>query len=90
MAKRKWIVLMAVLLVLSTVLAACSGGNNEDGGEPATPPPASGEGNTPDNSAESGRSAGGLSLPIVQDKLELTLWSPSGGNFRGTNFNEKH
>jgi len=90
MRNRKWTVLMTSVLTASMMLSACSGNNGANNGAATTPPPAAGENNAATGEGEGGREAGGLSLPIVQDKLELSLWSPSGGNFRGTNFNEKH
>ncbi|WP_010268728.1 extracellular solute-binding protein [Paenibacillus senegalensis] len=74
-----------VSLTLALLLSACSSSNN-GGSAPSSSP--SGESAPPSSSAEK-RDVGGLQVPIVDEKLTLSLWSPAGGNFRGTNFNEK-
>lgn len=82
---------LILLLVISTVLAACGGSNNKNN-EPSPNTNNSQGTNTPDEGqepAEGTRDVGGLTLPIAKEKVTLSLWSPSGGNFRGTNFNEK-
>lgn len=72
-----------ISLTLALLLSACSNGN---GGTSETDPGSTeGGSSTPVEKRE----VGGLELPIVDSKLNLSLWSPSGGNFRGTNFNEK-
>ncbi|MGN7383055.1 extracellular solute-binding protein [Paenibacillus sp. SAFN-117] len=74
---------IAVLLVFVLILSACSGGKAESVKE-ETP----NQGNSQENASEK-RDVGGLKLPIADKKLELSLWAPSGGNFRGKDFNEK-
>ncbi|MBD2843686.1 extracellular solute-binding protein [Paenibacillus sp. IB182496] len=83
--------MLSLVLLLALVLSACSnsGGNNGNGDAAQSN---GGNASATDNASEGGadtRDVGGLAVPIVQDPLTLTLWSPSGGNFRGTNFNEK-
>ncbi|GIP33404.1 extracellular solute-binding protein [Paenibacillus sp. J2TS4] len=75
--------ILAILLVFVLVLSACSGGKANEPNK---------EGNSePENNQSSAdkRDVGGLQLPISDKKLDLSLWSPSGGNFRGKDFNEK-
>lgn len=88
-AKRKLALLLPVLTLLVTLVSAC-GGSNNNGGNAAEPSASSGTQSETAAPVEGSRSVGGLQVPIVADKLELSLWSPSGGNFRGTDFNEKY
>lgn len=88
-AKRKLALLLPVLTLLVTLVSAC-GGSNNNGGNAAEPSASSGAQSETAAPVEGSRSVGGLQVPIVADKLELSLWSPSGGNFRGTDFNEKY
>lgn len=85
-AKRKLVLLLPVLLSLVTLVSACGGSNTKTGN---TADPTAEVQKATQAPAKEGKTVGGLQLPIVSDKLELSLWSPSGGNFRGTNFNEK-
>jgi putative aldouronate transport system substrate-binding protein len=74
-------VLLSVALGASVGLTGCS----KDNGSENTPAPAE---NTP--VATQKRNVGGLELPISDKGLELSLWIPADGNFRGKNYNEKH
>ncbi|MBN2980818.1 extracellular solute-binding protein [Cohnella algarum] len=87
-AKKRFALLLSALLLISAVLSACSGNNNGGSGGSASSSPSSSSAASP-SAPSGGRDVGGLSLPIAEEKLNLSLWSPIGGNFRGTNFNEK-
>ncbi|WP_309119432.1 extracellular solute-binding protein [Paenibacillus sp.] len=86
MNKTKRYALLGLSLTMagSVVLSACSANTEEPPAPSASPEP----GATTDAGAAR-RDVGGLTLPIAADKLELSLWAPSGGNFKGKDFNDK-
>lgn len=79
-------VILALVLVFSLVLAACSKENNEPASENDPPKASVGD---DENNEEGSKDEGILILPISKEKMNLSLWAPMDGNFKGKNYNEK-
>jgi len=79
-------ILLVLSLTTSMLLSACSKNTPET--TPNTGNKSNAEGTTEGQSTK--RDAGnGLQVPIADKKLDLSIWAPSGGNFKGKDFNDK-
>lgn len=83
------VVLIVLTLMASLALSACSKNTSEktpeSGGNSSKP-----AAEATDSPKSEKRDAGnGLMMPIADKVINLSLWAPSGGNFKGKDFNDK-